>query len=874
MSDSSSAAFQLVDSTVGNVASASCFIPPTPHPIHMKATSTACILAILVSGLLTASAIADEPRFNIVTPSTTGVPGEEARLMGFDPAGNLWVAGRSPFWGQSGVAMLSADQLAHIPLPGGGFDTGAWKVWSSLQHPIPSPYLYDMKFAADGTIWLASEGGLTRFRPNAAPGEMWFTYTPSNSPMVIPNVLSLAIDSQGVLWVCNAGVSNNGPLFKFNPATEQWTRIDAVPNPRSVAVGNNNRVFVGVSDGGFMEFDGNLWILRGGAPVLDAMLQDAQGNVWAATNNAGLWKWNGSSWQARSVGNTGTITGLGKDRDGVIYVSTWYGGVYKMINDNPVFFVDADNIPRSVIGRPNGDIWINNYGGNGTLGTVRHYTAGGQLLSRMNTYNSGLPDFFITHMKRDSSGNMWFSSPEGGLSRMLGSNGAPEAATKWRNWGNHNDGSEPYPWAGSEPMYCVFEDDNGIYWMGGNGIGRWDSNTGSFTSFWNWQNSNLGGSNNNALVKRAGTIWAGTGGSGVFWFDGGDWNNVTLSPGGYSYSPNNVKAMTVDTDGNLWVGSEYGLRKFAAGNNTTFTVYQDANSPLPNPYITDVEADPAGGIWVATGGGLARFDGSNWTVYTQASAGWPGSFVTGLTRRASDGLIAVSVQGGNEGSVSTFNGTTWTHYTTANSPLTHPQVQTVEFDGNGNLWASAYGEGVVQIMIGEAPLQLSSVVSRKTHGSSGVFDLDLPLSGGPGIECRSSNGAHSIVFTFDSPVVGGTAQATGSGAVAGSPTFSGNTMTVNLTGVADGQTVTVAVNNVTSSRGQTLTNASVTMRSLIGDTTGNNAVNASDVGQTKAHSGQAVTIENFRSDVVVNGAINASDVGLVKSRTGQTLNSR
>ena len=74
---------------------------------------------------------------------------------------------------------------------------------------------------------------------------------------------------------------------------------------------------------------------------------------------------------------------------------------------------------------------------------------------------------------------------------MLGSNGAPDAATHWRNWGNHNDLSEPYPWAGNEPMYSVFEDTGGIFWMGGNGVGRWDSATGQFTGFWNWQNSNL-----------------------------------------------------------------------------------------------------------------------------------------------------------------------------------------------------------------------------------------------------------------------------------------------------------------------------------------------------------------------------------------------
>src|SRR3712207_8367368 len=35
-----------------------------------------------------------------------------------------------------------------------------------------------------------------------------------------------------------------------------------------------------------------------------------------------------------------------------------------------------------------------------------------------------------------------------------------------RNWGNHNDNSEPYPWAGNEPMYSVFEEGNGIFWIG------------------------------------------------------------------------------------------------------------------------------------------------------------------------------------------------------------------------------------------------------------------------------------------------------------------------------------------------------------------------------------------------------------------------
>ena len=58
---------------------------------------------------------------------------------------------------------------------------------------------------------------------------------------------------------------------------------------------------------------------------------------------------------------------------------------------------------------------------------------------------------------------------------------------------------------------------------------------------------------------------------------------------------------------------------------------------------------------------------------------------------------------------------------------------------------------------------------------------------------------------------------------------------------------------------------------LVGDTNGDGSVNASDIGQTKAQSGNAVTGSNFREDVKVDGNINASDIGLVKSKSGTSL---
>ena len=84
--------------------------------------------------------------------------------------------------------------------------------------------------------------------------------------------------------------------------------------------------------------------------------------------------------------------------------------------------------------------------------------------------------------------------------------------------------------------------------------------------------------------------------------------------------------------------------------------------------------------------------------------------------------------------------------------------------------------------------QLTAAVSRKTHGGAGNFDINLPLSGGLGVECRNSSGNHTLVFTTSNNLVNGNASVTtGTGSVSGSPMFSGNTMTVNLTGVTDVQ---------------------------------------------------------------------------------------
>ena len=172
------------------------------------------------------------------------------------------------------------------------------------------------------------------------------------------------------------------------------------------------------------------------------------------------------------------------------------------------------------------------------------------------------------------------------------------------------------------------------------------------------------------------------------------------------------------------------------------------------------------------------------------------------------------------------------------------------------------------------PLPLS-VVSRKTHGSAGDFNVDLPLIGSVGIECRTggTSGNHTVVATFAAPVTVTGASVTpgpgGTGSVVGSPAVNGSVVTVNLTNVSNAQTLNVNLLGV--SDGVTSGNLSLPMAVLLGDTNADRSVNSADIGQTKSQSGTVLSGSNFREDVTVDGNLNSADIGLVKSKSGSAL---
>ncbi|MGI8819582.1 MAG: hypothetical protein ACR2ID_01720, partial [Chthoniobacterales bacterium] len=144
----------------------------------------------------------------------------------------------------------------------------------------------------------------------------------------------------------------------------------------------------------------------------------------------------------------------------------------------------------------------------------------------------------------------------------------------------------------------------------------------------------------------------------------------------------------------------------------------------------------------------------------------------------------------------------------------------------------------------------SAIVSRKTHGLAGTFDINLMTVGGEiGTECRSG-GSYTLRITFPGSVAVNDANVSaGIGSVIGSPSSAvsgGNTVvTVALGGVSDVQILTL---RLTIASGGNTGQVSIPMRVLVGDTNNDGAVNTGDYTQTRAASGQSVAGANFRCD--------------------------
>ncbi|MEO7723881.1 MAG: dockerin type I domain-containing protein, partial [Chthoniobacterales bacterium] len=349
-----------------------------------------------------------------------------------------------------------------------------------------------------------------------------------------------------------------------------------------------------------------------------------------------------------------------------------------------------------------------------------------------------------------------------------------------------------------------------------------------------------------------------------------------------------VTALSVQADGKILVGGGFtsigGQPRNRIARLDPTTGLADSFDPNVNDSVQSITVQPDGKILV--GGGFSSIGGqtrkliarlTNDTAALQSLAGTQNT-VTWTRGGSSPQFTRVTFESSTDNmnyallGRGTAAGSNWT--LTGLSLLTGQNIY-LRARGYHRTDGFQNGSGSIQESVRNAFITLpptpTQVVSRKLHNGM-LFEINLPLTGPSGVECRSGGATndYQVVFTFASAVTfTNAALTTGAGTVSSSSGSGTTAVTVNLAGVTNGQRIRVTLQG--ASDGTTTGDLGVPMGVLVGDTNGNGTVNASDIGQVKSTSGQTTDAFNFRTDVNVSGSINASDIGQVKAVSGNSL---
>jgi hypothetical protein len=291
---------------------------------------------------------------------------------------------------------------------------------------------------------------------------------------------------------------------------------------------------------------------------------------------------------------------------------------------------------------------------------------------------------------------------------------------------------------------------------------------------------------------------------------------------------------------------------------------------------------------------IERWDGTSWSIIPSPQAGEILNTVMCLS--ASDCWAAGPYYTPNPPAKTLlvhWDGTSWSKAGSPNTSATQSNnLSGIACASSSDCWAvGQYWQGgsTQTLTLHYAPSPpLTGVVSRKTHGSAGDFDIDLPLTGSRGIECRSggASGDYTLVFTFPnnltsvaSATVTGHDPMSGTGTVSGSPIvgpnaslgLTANQCAINLTNVSNAQYVTVTLNSVLDVTGASGNIVSPQLGVLVGDVNATAGVDGNDVSAVQSHTRQSVNNTNFRYDVNASGLIDGNDVSITQGQTRTSL---
>jgi signal transduction histidine kinase/ligand-binding sensor domain-containing protein len=437
--------------------------------------------------------------------------------------------------------------------------------------------------ARNGTLWIASTLGLTRFDPTTNNSAS-YQVVPSTRYVEENNFRSLLEDETGLIWVGHYVAPS---LECFDPTTELFRRYahDADdPFSPSFSFGIN------------------------------AVYKDRSGILWVGTWTGGLDKWDRKKKRFNTVehdpgfvlasGGFGSIP-IHEDSAGGILIGTDEGVVplrRGKYNRFPLPYSRDEHHKRNrisaIIEDPveHGVLWI----GSKDSGLVRFdYKKGRTTHHRNDPRDTGsLSSNFVWSIRIDHEGALWIGT-DAGLNRF---NRATRGFSRFRH-----DPNDPGS-ISQDQILGIYEDRAKVLWFGTNlgGMNRFDRSTGKFMS---WKSLIPGREFTTSVVfceDRQGNFWVGDYMSGLHLFDRDKGKSIRDFTEKDGLANNTVQAIVEDDSGHLWISTLNGLSRFDP-RTPAFKNFWIEDGLLDNSFLGSHLKTRDGRIILGTRKGLVAF---------------------------------------------------------------------------------------------------------------------------------------------------------------------------------------------------------------------------------------------------------------------------
>jgi ligand-binding sensor domain-containing protein len=525
-------------------------------------------------------------------PEMRVVVGTAGGINIYDPKANKWQSltrANSKMASDSVAALLcdakSGTLIIGYDSSGLDFYNAKAGTWGHVgqKEGLASDYVNAMAVSADGKdVWVASPFGATLVTDKEVK-----VYDQKVTKLASDGVSGIAVDAAGnVWWGMFEGLVRltKGAYKLFTDKTVAQFPFGTIT---SIAAAPDGSLWMGTGFGDLCHLDAGgqkcltMKSMPGNPVGLNALAVDAAGQVYYASDGAGVSVYDGKGWRQLTVAGeslaSNRISALAEDKDGAIWIATDSGV-------NKVTFASGkakwelitasdqglpDNVVTALFADPKGGVWFG--------AAAPALLSGGKWT--VLTQQQGLLLEAVTCMAADSKGRVWFGTPDG-ISIWDGK--------KFQNI----TAKEGLPEVRIQALLA----DGDLMWAGtANGLLRYDGKT--------WQRfdekgGGLPSADVNFMVPRiGGGFWVGTS-SGLAQFDG---KEAVVVP---EVAREIVTSAAYGKDGTLWVGSMAGAYRY---DGKSWRLLSTADG-LPTQQIMAVLVDRAGSVWFGgDGAGVARF---------------------------------------------------------------------------------------------------------------------------------------------------------------------------------------------------------------------------------------------------------------------------